>query len=117
MFRAGDEYFMSMKVIGTLTHADYEKINPILDSATTGMREPKIKMLVDMSEFEGWEARAAWDDFSLGLKHGNYFEKLAIYGHKNWQNIAAKIGSWFIDGEMKAFEDRKEALEWLKADS
>ena len=116
MFRAGDEYFMSMKVVGTLTHADYEKINPILDAATVGMREPKIKILVDLSEFDGWEARAAWDDFSLGLKHGNHFEKLAIYGHKNWQDIAAKIGSWFIGGEMKAFKDRAEALEWLKSD-
>jgi hypothetical protein len=27
--------------------------------------------------------------------------------------MAAKIGSWFISGEMKYFEDEDDAIEWL----
>ena len=62
---------------------------------------------------EGWEARAAWDDFKLGIKHGKEFEKIAIYGNKSWQEIAAKVGSWFVTGEVKYFEHCDDALQWI----
>jgi hypothetical protein len=109
----GDEFFLSLKAIGKLTHADYEKINPIIDSALQGIADPKVNVLIDASELEGWELRAAWDDFKLGLKHGSEFEKIAIFGNKKWQENSAKIGTWFISGEIKYFESIDDALTWL----
>ena len=50
-----------------------------------------------------WEPRAVWDDFKLGLKIGFNIDKVAIYGDQKWQELAAKIGNWFISGEMKFF--------------
>lgn len=41
------------------------------------------------------------DDFKLGLKVGTSIDKIAIYGDKNWQELAAKVGSWFITGDMR----------------
>jgi hypothetical protein len=76
--------------------------------------QPKIKAIFDGTELEGWELRAAWDDFKIGLKHGSEFEKIAIYGNKRWQEISAKVGSWFLSGEVKYFDDRDEALKWLE---
>ena len=111
--RVGNDFFLSLKAIGTLTHKDYETINPMIDSALESVNEPKVKVFIDGSELEGWELRAAWDDFKLGLKHGNEFEKIAIFGNKQWQEYAAKIGSWFISGEVKYFDDSNEALVWL----
>jgi len=113
--RVGDEFFLSLKAIGKLTHADYEKINPMIDSALASVTDPKVKVFIDGSELDGWELRAAWDDFKLGLKHGNEFDKIAIFGNKQWQEYTAKIGSWFISGEVKYFEDSDEALVWLQA--
>ena len=89
--RVGSEFFLSLTAVGKLTHADYETISPMLDAALDGVKEPKVKVLVDGTEMEGWELRAAWDDFKLGLKHGNEFEKIAIFGNKNWQEIAARV--------------------------
>jgi len=40
---------------------------------------------------------------------------VAIFGNKNWQEIAAKVGSWFISGEIKYFDNQDEALAWLNA--
>ena len=111
--RVGNEFFLSLKAIGTLTHKDYETINPMIDSALESVNDPKVKVFIDGSELEGWELRAAWDDFKLGLKHGNEFDKIAIFGNKQWQEYAAKIGSWFISGEVKYFDDSNEALVWL----
>ncbi|MFK7815179.1 MAG: STAS/SEC14 domain-containing protein [Gammaproteobacteria bacterium] len=111
--RVGNEFFLTLKAIGKLTHQDYEVITPMIESALSGIREPKIKAIIDGTEMEGWELRAAWDDFKLGLNHGSDFEKIAIHGNKNWQEISAKIGSWFISGDVKYFEEYDDAFKWL----
>ena len=111
--RSGGNFFLSLKAVGKLTHEDYEIITPMIDSALSAVKEPQVKALIDGTEMEGWELRAAWDDFKLGLKHGNEFVKIAIYGNKNWQEITAKIGAWFISGEVKYFKRVEEALDWL----
>jgi hypothetical protein len=111
--RTGSLFFLSLKAAGKLTHQDYETITPLIDFALSTVKEPKVKVLIDGTELQGWEPRAAWDDFKLGLKHGNEFEKIAIYGNKGWQEMAAKIGAWFISGEVKYFDNEDAALAWL----
>jgi SpoIIAA-like len=112
--RVNNEFFLSLKAVGKLTHEDYEKINPMIDSALQGVKDPRVNVFIDGSEFEGWELRAAWDDLKLGLKHGNSFEKIAIFGNKKWQEYAAKIASWFVSDEARFFEDSDEAWTWLQ---
>jgi hypothetical protein len=112
--RIGNEFFLSLKAVGKLTHKDYEKINPMLDSALEGIKDPKVKVFIDGSELEGWELRAAWDDFKLGLKHGGEFDKIAIFGNKKWQEYASKLASWFISGDVEFFDDPGKALAWLQ---
>ena len=111
--RVDEHFFLTMKAVGKLTHEDYEMINPMIDSSLASVKEPKVKVFLDASELDGWELRAAWDDFKLGLKHGNEFEKIAIFGNKKWQELAAKVGSWFITGDIRYFEDSAEAIAWL----
>jgi hypothetical protein len=112
--RIESHFFLSLKAVGTLTHADYEIITPLIDSALESVKQPSVDVLIDGTELEGWELRAAWDDFKIGLKHNNQVNKVAIYGNKNWQQMSAKIGNWFISGEIKYFSDLVEASEWLK---
>lgn len=111
--RMGNEFFLSLKAQGKLTHEDYEVITPMIDSALAEVKDPEVKALIDGTALEGWEPRAAWDDFKLGLKHQNHFKKVAIVGNKRWQEIAAKLGNWFISGEAQYFSDTKSALGWL----
>jgi hypothetical protein len=111
--RIDDKFYLSLKAQGKLTHHDYEIITPMIDSALAEVSAPKVRALIDGTEFEGWELRAAWDDFKLGLKHGKDFEKIAIYGNKDWQKLAATIGQWFISGEVQYFEDEQAAINWL----
>ncbi|NOQ63791.1 MAG: STAS/SEC14 domain-containing protein [Methyloprofundus sp.] len=114
--RVENNFFLSLKAVGKLTHEDYQVITPMLDAALSAVNQASIKTLVDATELEGWELRAAWDDFQLGLKHGSEFDKVAIYGNKQWQEFIAKVGSWFISGEVKYFEDIESALAWLHKD-
>ena len=41
-------------------------------------------------------------------------QKVAIYGTRKWQQVASKIGGWFIAGESRFFEDADAALERLR---
>jgi hypothetical protein len=111
--RIGTELYLSLKATGKLTHADYDVIAPMIDSALEGIRSPRIKAFIDMSELDGWEPRAAWDDFKLGMKHGHQFTKIAILGNKRWHALSAKVGAWFVSGEVRYFEDADAALTWL----
>jgi hypothetical protein len=111
--RSGRDFYVKLTAIGTLTSHDYDVITPLIDAALGAVQEPRVKMFIDATQLDGWELGAAWDDLKLGLKHGHEFTKIAIHGNKTWLKMASKIGSWFISGEMKFFEDGDEALIWL----
>lgn len=111
--RTEGQLFLSLKAQGKLTHQDYETITPLIDSAVAAVKDPKIKALIDATEWEGWEPRAAWDDFKLGLRHGKEFEKIAVYGNKGWQEVASKVGNWFVSGEVRYFDEEAAAVAWL----
>jgi len=113
--RIGEDIFLALKAQGKLTHEDYQTITPMLESALAEVTSPSVNALIDGTELEGWEARAAWDDLKLGLKHGSEFKKIAIVGNKTWQERLSKIGSWFISGEIKYFESEADAIDWLNA--
>jgi hypothetical protein len=111
--RTDDQFFLSLKAAGKLTHADYEMITPLIDEALGTVKHPHVRAFFDGTDLDGWEPRAAWDDFKLGLRHGNEFDKIAIFGNTGWQQTAARIGTWFVGGEVKYFEDAETALAWL----
>ncbi|WP_269618282.1 STAS/SEC14 domain-containing protein [Zhongshania sp. BJYM1] len=113
--RVGSDVFLSLKAQGKLTHDDYKTITPMIDAALAEVKQPSVKMLFDGTELEGWELRAAWHDFKLGLKHGSEFDKIAIYGNKRWQEMAAKVGKWFVSGDVKFFDHHDDAISWLQS--
>ena len=53
--RTGYGFFLSLKAQGKLSHKDYERITPMIDSAWTEVKKPKVKVLIDGTELEGWE--------------------------------------------------------------
>lgn len=111
--RFNSTLYISMKAVGKLTHEDYKAFTPLLEGALETIKSPEVKMLFDATDFTGWELRAAWDDFKIGLRHGSEFSKIAIVGHSDWQALMASIGSWFISGEINYFNEAQEAINWL----
>jgi len=111
--RVNEFFFMKIKIKGTLTHQDYERMIPMLKSSIEGVKEPDVRVLIDATEFNGWELRAAWDDFKFGMEFRQTFSKIAIVGTSTVEEYAVKIGSWFMSGDIKFFESLDEAYEWL----
>ena len=111
--RVKQRFYLTLRAIGKLTHEDYQIVTPLIDSALSKVDQPKVDALVDITQLQGWELEAAWDDFKFGLKHGREFEKIAIIGNKPWQEWATKVAGWFISGETNYFENKDEAIIWL----
>ncbi|MCE0495642.1 STAS/SEC14 domain-containing protein [Vibrio salinus] len=113
MERFDDTLVMLLTLKGKLTHEDYQEITPLFDSAVEKFQGKGVRMLVDLEDFDGWEIRAAWDDFKLGVKYNAKFDRIALFGHKNWQDGAVKVMDWFISGETKSFHNYQSAIIWL----
>jgi len=111
--RVGIEIFIGLKVVERLTHEDYQIFTPVFESAFAAIEDPNVKMLVGLGDLGGWEPRAAWDDFKIGLKHGQKFKKIALYGGLRWQGLVAKIAPWVACGNIESFATAKDAMNWL----
>jgi len=111
--RVNEFFFMKIKINGTLTREDYERMVPMLRSSVEGVKEPDVRVLIDATEFDGWELRAAWDDFKFGIEFRQLFSKIAIVGTRTIEKYVVKIGSWFMSGDMRFFESLDDAYEWL----
>ncbi|CCQ12497.1 hypothetical protein PALB_34360 [Pseudoalteromonas luteoviolacea B = ATCC 29581] len=113
--RVNEQIFVSLKAIGKLTHEDYQTMIPMVENAMAGIAHPKIDVLFDASQWHGWELQAAWDDLKFGIKHGNEFDKVAVVGAPSSMTWLGKVASWFVSGDVRFFDTRMDALEWLDA--
>ena len=113
MNRTEDALFVELKMMGKLTHEDYEIFVPILERALKEAKDRKVNMLVDMTEFKGWKLRAAWDDMVFGLKHRGDFDKMAVVGKKKWEEVATEMMQPLMKGKIKFFKSRAKAIKWL----
>jgi hypothetical protein len=50
--RVDNFFFMKIKIKGTLTHEDYERMIPMLKNAIKGVNEPDIRILIDATDLK-----------------------------------------------------------------
>lgn len=68
---------------GKLVKTDYEHFVPEIKRLVR--QHGKLRMLFDMTDFHGWEASAAWEDFKFGIEHFADIARLAMVGENRWQ--------------------------------
>ncbi len=99
---------------GRLTDSDYKTFMPKIEKRID--QHGKIRLLVDMEGFAGWDLYAAWDDFTFGMTHWHHYEKMALVGDTAWEKVAAKATNMLMRGEVRFFDldDRDAAWDWIK---
>jgi hypothetical protein len=104
---------VNVHVSGKLEKADYEHFVPEFERLTH--QHGKLRVLFDMTDFHGWEASAAWEDFKFGMKHLSDIEQIAMVGEKRWQHGMAIFCKPFIKAEIRYFDQAgaAEARSWL----
>jgi len=100
-------------ITGKLGESDYQVLETRVEQILE--RHASVRMIAQLSEFEGWTAGAAWEDARLSLRHYSDFERLAIVGDARWQEWMTAIARPFSLAEVRFFEpvDMEQALTWI----
>jgi len=99
---------------GKLNRQDYEDIGPSIENLIR--KHGKIRVIVTMHEFDGWDAGALWEDIKWEAKHFSDIDRLAIVGEERWQKWMAGICHAFTTADVRYFRlDRlDDAYAWLR---
>ena len=100
-------------VSGKLAKADYEHFVPEFDRLVR--QHGKLRVLLDMTGFHGWQAGALWEDIKFDFKHFADIERLAMVGDKKWEQGMAAFCKPFTKATIRYFDhaDAAEAGKWL----
>ena len=109
---AGD--VITLKLHGTMKKAEHDKL--LADTGVGIGRVGKIKLLVILEDFQGWERGVDWSDISFQVEHGDEIEKMAIVGDEKWKDLMfAFVGKPFRSTAIEYFASSRleQARAWL----
>jgi len=76
----------------------------------------RVKTLVIMEDFEGFERGADWGDITFLVKHDHQIEKIALVADRKWESDALTFaGAGFRQGQVRFFPQNQlaQARAWL----
>lgn len=111
-----DGKLLTIRMTGKLHASDYHHFVPSVEQAV--LKHGKIRMLVQMHRFHGWDAGALWEDVKFDAKHFHDIERLAIVGETSWEKWMAILCKPFTTATILYFpsEQAVEARAWITAD-
>jgi hypothetical protein len=108
-----DQRILEVHATGTLTRNDYLKFLPEVERIS---REAgKLRFLVSLSDFHGWDSGALWEDIKFDVRHYSDIERLAIVGDKKWEQWMSTFCRPFTTATIRYFDQSKiqDARLWL----
>jgi len=108
-----DGRVLEVTVTEKLTRADYEMFVPQVERLI--QRHGKIRVLMTMRDFHGWELSALWEDIKFDVKHFRDIERLAMVGEKKWQEGMSKFCKPFTSADIRYFDldEMESARRWV----
>ncbi len=106
-----ESHIFAFEVSGKLVKEDYTEFRPKLDRLLE--KERPLSLLIKLKDFEGWTAKAAWEDLKIGLNHDDDFLRIAIVGKNLWEQVMSELGNLFLSTKVRYFENSSDALTWL----
>ncbi|WP_145354845.1 SpoIIAA family protein [Roseimaritima multifibrata] len=105
---------IELSLTGKLSSEAYEEFVPVIEAQIAA--HGKVRMLVVMHDFHGWDASALWADTKFAMKHFKDIERLAIVGETKWEKGMATFCKPFTTASIKYFDHAKidDARAWLQ---
>lgn len=100
-------------VTGRLQESDFHHLSPQIEQLLE--RHASVRMLVQLSDFNGWSPGAAWEDAKLGFHHYADIERLAVVGDSDWEEWMTRLSRPFALADIRFFEpsEMEKALAWI----
>jgi hypothetical protein len=108
---------LELEVSGKLVASDFQNLESVFQRLTK--QNGKIRVLLRMRDFHGWEPVAFWDEVKFDLKHFGDIERLAMVGDKRWERFLSVFGRPFTGAEIRYFDlsALPEARAWIERNS
>ncbi len=102
-----------VKVNGRLDGKDYDIFVPVIESMI--QKHGKIRIVLEMHDFHGWDAAALWDDIKFDWKHYSDIDRIAMVGNSKWEQGMAAFCRPFTRAKVRYFAEleRELALSWI----
>lgn len=100
---------------GLLTWAEFQTFLAQVETENV-FSNGKIKLLLLLDEFAGWEPGEEWGDVSFFFKHDPDIEKIAVVGESRWRDeMQMFLFADYRQAEVKFFAetDLEPARAWL----
>ncbi|QDT15728.1 SpoIIAA family protein [Alienimonas californiensis] len=109
-----DGNVLEVRVSGTLSAEAYDRFVPQTEALIE--KYGKVRMLVELRDFHGWDAGALWKDVKFDLKHFNDLERLAIVGDSKWEKGMSAFCKPFTTATVKYFDTSElaAAKAWIR---
>jgi hypothetical protein len=106
---------LMIELSGKLHKYDYHHFVPVVEKAVK--ENGKVRMLVQMIDFHGWDFDGLWEDVKFDAGHFHDIERIAIVGDTDWEKWMALFCWPFTAATIRYFsEDRlAEAKTWIGA--
>jgi hypothetical protein len=105
---------LGFRMSGKLDDEDYKHFVPLVDDAIA--KEGKVRLLAQFHNFQGWDAKALWDDIKFSTTHCSKIERIALVGDKTWEKWMAKVCKPFTLAKIRYFDASEidAAKAWLE---
>ncbi len=106
-----------MCITGVLKKSEFDAVQAAATKILDNDPSLRIKLLLVVENFEGWERGVNWDDMSFYAAHGNDIAKIAIVGDPKWETeLKMFTGAGFRAAPVKFFppEQLSQARVWLE---
>ena len=104
---------LEVNLHGKLAQRDFDQVVPETERLIE--RYGKIRILVTLHDFEGWDLRAMWEEIKWEAKHFNHVERIAIVGDARWHKRMANLCGPFTTACVRYFnlDSLDEAYQWV----
>lgn len=108
---------LEVHVSGRLATEDYRVLVPEFERLV--QTQGKIRILLQMKDFHGWNPGALWEDIKFDAKHFADIERIAMVGEKKWQKAMSQFCRPFTTAHIRYFDQMQieEAEAWLSVRS
>ncbi|HLY10913.1 MAG TPA: STAS/SEC14 domain-containing protein [Planctomycetota bacterium] len=103
-----------LRLSGKLARMDYLRFAPEFERHLRD--HGKVRVLLEMIDFHGWETGGLWEDLKADLHHFTHLERIALVGDQRWERAMSLFCQPYTRARVRYF-DRKDinrARAWLE---
>jgi hypothetical protein len=109
---------IGFKVVGKITGDEVKAFEPQIEFIIHERKERPIGILADVSQMEGADWKARWNEMRFLQKYTDHIARMAVVGADKWEEIVAIVlaGTAVLQAETRYFTTAEigAAWEWVR---